>query len=217
MLACTDNRDKSSLRKFSGDKVIFMNVHKRYKFPTTVMVEYILSPKVLSKTSALFESFLFCLSIDLLHLSQFVWDGFIICWLRSIMTSTQKMYGFCSKSVRTFFCWSLTPCALMYFQVKPSSHDYIGIYPRDWKDLREFVGFEHPITAPFEEDNLYRIIQFTCQSPHVTASLNQDYQFVYVDQSQQVTGISWFVFMFLKWSCWSQFLLLCFASLLGPW
>lgn len=77
----------------------------------------------------------------------------------------------------------------MYFQVKPSSHDYIGIYPRDWKDLREFVGFEHPIAAPFEEDNLYRIIQFTCQSPHVTASLNQDYQFVYVDQSQQVTEI----------------------------
>ncbi|KAK3907431.1 Tax1-binding protein 1-like protein [Frankliniella fusca] len=82
-------------------------------------------------------------------------------------------------------------------KIKTSTHDYVGIYPRNWKDLREFVGFEHPIPAPFEEPNLYRCLRFVCQPSHVKAVLRQDYQFVYVDQSQQILGRSDF-FQFVE-------------------
>lgn len=126
MLACNESRDNMSFRRSSGDKVVFKNVQKRYKFPDIVTVEYILSPKI-----------------------------------------------------------------------KTSTHDYVGIYPRNWKDLKEFVGFEHPIPAPFEEPNLYRCLQFSCQPSHVKAVLHQDYQFVYVDQSQEILGKSEF-FQFVE-------------------
>lgn len=75
-------------------------------------------------------------------------------------------------------------------KTKTSTHDYVGIYPRGWKHLREFAGFEHPIPAPFEEPSLDRCIQFICQPPHVTASLNREYQFVYVNQYNEVLGMS---------------------------
>ncbi|XP_034234342.1 uncharacterized protein LOC117641276 isoform X2 [Thrips palmi] len=82
-------------------------------------------------------------------------------------------------------------------KTKTSTRDYVGIYPRGWKQLREFVGFERPIPAPFEEQSLDRCIQFICQRPHVMASLNRDYQFLYVNQYHEVLGMSDF-FQFVE-------------------
>lgn len=126
MLAHSGEPGELAWRNAYGDKVVFKNIEKYYKFPNTVTVEYILSPKV-----------------------------------------------------------------------RTSSQDYIGLYPRDWKQLTDFAGFEYPIPAPFEEPNLYRCIQFICQRPHVTANLNQDYQFVYVNCYREVLGRSSF-FQFVE-------------------
>lgn len=77
-------------------------------------------------------------------------------------------------------------------EVQTSPTDFIGIYPRGWNDLIQFVGFECAKYMPCAEETLDRCLEITCKPPVFNVKFDTEYQFVYVHHTNKVLGKSKF-------------------------
>ena len=82
-------------------------------------------------------------------------------------------------------------------QIEPSSRDWIGIFPRGWCNLQQYINFEwvsqsYPVENPNPDQNnkengdlVKRIVHF-CPKYLATVSKNSFYQFVYISKQIEV-------------------------------
>ncbi|XP_034174756.2 uncharacterized protein LOC117601722, partial [Osmia lignaria lignaria] len=74
-------------------------------------------------------------------------------------------------------------------KVHTSTHDWIGIFPRGWTNLQQYLTFEYIVVAPKLLSSSNRSIVFL-HTFHREASPNIDYQFVYVSKKVVILGTS---------------------------
>ncbi|XP_069703370.1 calcium-binding and coiled-coil domain-containing protein 1-like [Periplaneta americana] len=76
-------------------------------------------------------------------------------------------------------------------QVQPSYRDWIGLYPRGWNNLLQYVTFEWIISRPCDV-SLRRNIVFRSRYHSQVVHTDREYQFLYVNKQIEVLGISQF-------------------------
>ncbi|KZC09830.1 Calcium-binding and coiled-coil domain-containing protein 1-A [Dufourea novaeangliae] len=74
-------------------------------------------------------------------------------------------------------------------KVRTSTRDWIGIFPRGWINLQQYLTFEYVVVPPEMASLSNRSIAFL-HSFHQEASLNTDYHFVYVSKEIEILGTS---------------------------
>ncbi|XP_048512622.1 uncharacterized protein LOC125501331 isoform X2 [Athalia rosae] len=70
-----------------------------------------------------------------------------------------------------------------------STRDWIGIFPRGWMNLQHYLTFEYALVAPRAVSLPKRTILFP-RVFHQEATLNTDYQLVYISKEIQVLAVS---------------------------
>ncbi|XP_015589852.1 uncharacterized protein LOC107265190 isoform X2 [Cephus cinctus] len=78
---------------------------------------------------------------------------------------------------------------VLHENAQTSTKDWIGIFPRGWTNLQQYLTFEYALVAPREASLPNRSILFL-HTFHQEASPNVDYQFVYVSKQIQILGTS---------------------------
>ncbi|XP_046741856.1 tax1-binding protein 1 homolog [Diprion similis] len=70
-----------------------------------------------------------------------------------------------------------------------STRDWLGIFPRGWSNLQQYLTFEYALVAPKTAASPNRTILFP-RMFHQEASTNTEYQLVYVTREIQVLAVS---------------------------
>ncbi|XP_043520034.1 tax1-binding protein 1 homolog isoform X1 [Frieseomelitta varia] len=74
-------------------------------------------------------------------------------------------------------------------RIHTSSRDWIGIFPRGWSNLQQYLTFEFVVLSPKTSNLSNRSIMFL-HTFHREALPNVDYQFVYVSKEIEILGTS---------------------------
>ncbi|XP_053980858.1 calcium-binding and coiled-coil domain-containing protein 2-like [Hylaeus volcanicus] len=77
----------------------------------------------------------------------------------------------------------------LHDKVSTSSRDWVGIFPRGWTNLQQYLTFEYVLVAPKMSSLSRRSIMFL-HTFHREASLNIDYHFVYISKEIEIMGTS---------------------------
>ncbi|XP_068973357.1 uncharacterized protein [Bombus flavifrons] len=80
-------------------------------------------------------------------------------------------------------------CYTIQDRIHTSTRDWIGIFPRGWSNLQQYLTFEYIILSPKTATLTNRSIMFL-HTFHREALPNVDYQFVYVSKEIEILGTS---------------------------